>query len=321
MFSGAKSPTILLIDDDADARFLLETALAEEGCHILQASDGTTGLSLALEAPVDIILLDVMLPDVDGFRCCQILHEQLKENCPPVLMITGLDDEESINRAFEAEVTDFITKPVNVAVLANRIKRVLRERELVQRLETANSKLLRVAQTDSLTQIANRRYFQSMYYKEWARLAREQKPLGVLLCDIDAFKQYNDNHGHLAGDACLQQFARVLDVSVNRATDLVARYGGEEFIVLLPNTGVNGIRTVDTRIRERLAARALSHETSWIDPFVTYSAGGVATIPHLEIHPESLIKQADEALYKAKDRGRNCAVIEPSQTSPTWRIG
>lgn len=321
MTQGADSPTILLIDDDADTRYLFESALAEEGYRVLQAANGLGGLELATKEQVDIVLLDVMLPDIDGFQCCHALHQQLAEDCPPVLMITGLDDEESINRAFAAEVTDFITKPVNIPVLVNRIKRVLRERELVQRLELVNSQLLKVSQTDELTKIANRHHFQTVFHKEWARLAREQKPLAILLCDLDAFKQYNDSYGHLAGDVCLQQFAAVINVSINRATDLAARYGGEEFILLLPNTNVQGLRTVDTRIRQRLAEKALPHGRSWVDPFVTYSAGGVVTLPRSERRPQSLIAQADKALYKAKGRGRNCSVIEPCHSSPTWRIG
>lgn len=321
MATGASLPTILLIDDDADTRHLFKSALVDEGYRVLQAADGLGGLAIALKDRVDIVLLDLMLPDIDGFECCRELHQQLAEACPPVLMITGLDDEASINRAFEAEVTDFITKPVNIPVLINRIKRVLRERELVQRLETVNSQLLKVSQTDSLTKIANRRYFQTVFHKEWARLAREQKPLAILLCDLDAFKQYNDSHGHLAGDACLQQFAMVLEASINRATDMVARYGGEEFIILLPNTDFDGLRTVDERIRQSLAAKALPHESSWVNQFVTYSAGGVMTIPHAERPPESIIAQADAALYTAKARGRNCSVIENNRASRTWHTG
>lgn len=321
MATGANLPTILLIDDDADTRYLFKSALADEGYRVLQAANGWGGLDIALTEQVDIVLLDLMLPDIDGFECCRELHQRLAEACPPVLMITGLDDETSINRAFEAEVTDFITKPVNIPVLINRIKRVLRERELVQRLETVNSQLLKVSQTDALTKIANRRHFQTLFHTEWARLAREQKPLALLLCDLDAFKQYNDSHGHLAGDACLQQFAMVLEASVNRATDVVARYGGEEFIILLPNTDFDGLKTVDNRIRQRLADQALPHESSWVNSFVTYSAGGVTTIPQAERPPESIIAQADAALYTAKAKGRNCSVIETSPASPTWRLG
>jgi len=321
MPTSARSPTILLIDDDADTRYLFESALAEEGYRILQAPNGFGGVELALQDQVDIVLLDVMLPDIDGFECCHQLTERLAENCPPILMITGLDDEVSINRAFEAEVTDFIPKPVNIPVLINRIKRVLRERELVQRLESVNSQLLKASQTDGLTKIANRHYFQMFLRREWSRLAREQKPLAILLCDLDAFKQYNDSHGHLAGDVCLQQFATVLNASVNRATDLAARYGGEEFILLLPNTSVEGLRTVDDRIRRRLAEKALPHDSSWVDKFVTYSAGGVSAVPRLDRNPDSLIERADQALYQAKDRGRNRTIIDPSHASPTWHIG
>lgn len=306
----ANEPTVLVVDDDADSRCLLEVALVSEGFHVVQADMGHQGLMKVMNEPVDIVLLDLMLPDISGIQCCSLMHERLGHSCPPVLMVTGLDDEASINQAFMAQATDFITKPVNLPVLVHRIRRVLRERELLKRLEDANTQLTQVSQTDSLTQIANRHHFQKVFLKEWNRLAREQNPLGLLLCDLDAFKQYNDSYGHLAGDLCLKRFAGVLVESVNRATDLVARYGGEEFIVLLPNTTQDGLETVDDRIRHLFAKVAIPHKSSWVSDWVTYSAGGVSAIPIADVKPERLIEYADNALYQAKEQGRNRSIIK-----------
>lgn len=317
---GGEAPSILVVDDDADTRELLQAALSTEGLQVAAANNGTSGLQLLFESKssFDVVLLDLMLPDINGIECCRLMHDRLKSQCPPVLMITGIDDEHSINQAFAAQVTDFITKPINIVVLVNRIKRVIHERELVKNLEAANTILTQVARTDSLTKIANRHYFQTSFTKEWARLTRERQPVGILMCDLDAFKQYNDQYGHVAGDACLRQFAAILDSSVNRATDLVARYGGEEFVILLPNTDVNGIETIDARIRQQLADRALVHELSQINSYVTYSAGGIVVIPNAETRPESAIELADQALYTAKANGRNRTIVKSYLTSSNW---
>lgn len=315
-----ESLNVLIVDDDADARELLEVALTAEGFQVSTASDGKNGLQLVLEKydSIDAVLLDLMMPGVDGIQCCKEMHDRLQENCPPVLMITGLDDDESVGLAFDAQVTDFITKPVNTVVLVNRIRRILRERELVKNLEAANSILTEVSRTDSLTKIANRHYFQTSFSKEWARLARERQPIGLLLCDLDAFKQYNDRYGHVAGDTCLQEFAAILQASVNRATDLVARYGGEEFIMLLPNTDARGVETVDARIRQQLAEKALVHERSQVNEYVTYSAGGIVVIPSTDNRATAVIELADRALYAAKAQGRNCTIVKSYCASSSW---
>ncbi|MGF1461301.1 MAG: diguanylate cyclase domain-containing protein [Leptolyngbyaceae cyanobacterium] len=318
---SAKQPTVLVIEDDEDSRTLLEVALTAENFRVLTSSCGHTGLEILAHEAIDLILLDLMLPDIDGFQCCSIMFERLGTQCPPVLVVTGLDDTESVDRIFAFPVTDFIVKPFNLNILIHRISRVLRERELLKQLEMANAKLQEAAQTDSLTGIANRHHFQTVLMKEWGRLLREQKPLGLLLCDLDAFKQYNDRYGHLAGDVCLKEFARIIKNAVNRPTDLVTRYGGEEFIVLLPNTAEEGLATVDFKIRQGLAEAAVPHDSSWVDKYVTYSAGGISAIPQLSLSPDELIDQADNALYKAKARGRNCTIIEPFRSRLSWSVG
>ncbi|MDB9524419.1 diguanylate cyclase [Oscillatoria sp. CS-180] len=307
-------PTVLVVDDDNDSRSFLNIALQAGAFQVLEAATGMGGLSIVMNEVVDIVLLDAVLPDIDGFRCCEIMHQRLRDRCPPVLMITALSDEISVEKAFEAQATDFITKPVHLSVLLHRIKRVLQERQLLRELELANSYLQHISSTDELTGLSNRRFFQANLNKEWKRLVREQTPLGVLLCDLDYFKQYNDAYGHLEGDRCLKQFAAILRSSVERSTDLVARYGGEEFILLLPNTSLEGLKVIDQRIRAQLTRQAIPHYQSPISQIVTYSSGGTAVIPQISRDPTDLIEEADKALYEAKDLGRNRLIIRNSMS-------
>ena len=310
-------PKILVVDDDADTRNLLVCALERQNFGVITAATGFEGLSTVMCETVDVVLLDALLPDIDGFECCRVMHRRLQQDCPPVLIVTGLSDESSVNKAFGAKATDFITKPVNLSVLCHRIKRVLRERQLFHELADTNVRLQQISHTDDLTSLANRRFFQTMLNQEWRRLTREQVPLGLLLCDLDFFKQFNDTYGHLEGDLCLQTFAEILQSCTERPADLVARYGGEEFVLLLPNISMDGLAAIDRKIRSRLRACAIPHRNSAVDEIVTYSAGGVTLLPTATTRSDSLVDLADKALYRAKGTGRNRLVRVAHQLNLT----
>lgn len=177
-------------------------------------------------------------------------------------------------------------------------------------LENANTKLERLAVTDGLTQLANRRIFDETLQKEWLRMRRVQQPISVILSDIDFFKRYNDHYGHPQGDACLQAVADCIKSSVHRPADMVARYGGEEFVIILPNTTSDGAFKVAEKIRTNVSSLKQEHAGSEVNDFVTLSLGVATIIPPMKgVHPDDLVKTADDALYASKDAGRNIVTV------------
>lgn len=315
-------PLILIVDDEKTLRLVLRRAMEQEGYQVSEVGDGHQCLAFCTEQLPDIILLDAMMPVMDGFTCCAQLQERFGQKCPPILMITGLNNQESVDRAFEAGATDYITKPIHWAVLRQRVRRLLhthwvmaelrckieQERVLKAKLEEMNQELQRLVDLDGLTQIANRRAFDEALQQEWKRLAREQAPLSLILCDIDFFKAYNDTYGHQAGDECLKQVAGILRKAAKRPADVVARYGGEEFVVILPNTSLRGAMQVAESIRSKVKSRAIVHEGSLVSKFVTLSFGVAGVVPLPKTTPDRLITEADQALYKAKVEGRDRVV-------------
>lgn len=189
--------------------------------------------------------------------------------------------------------------------LNNELAIAIHQAELYQQLQNKNRELLRLTTLDELTQLSNRRHFNQYIYKEWRRLAREQQPLSLIMCDIDYFKLYNDNYGHLDGDFCLQRVASVLQNSIRRPADLAARYGGEEFAIILPNTEAQGAVELAKKICHRVKEMKILHQKSPICEYVTLSMGVACQIPQSELPPETLVNVADQALYQAKEQGRN----------------
>jgi len=200
---------------------------------------------------------------------------------------------------WEIEVLQQLSRHLGIAI---------QQRRLYEQLQAANAELRRIALLDGLTQIANRRHFDTTLQDEWQRLGRERGPLSLLLCDVDFFKLYNDTYGHLQGDDCLRQVAQSIARTIKRPADLVARYGGEEFAVLLPNTDLAGAQQVAHAIEQAVAALTLAHQGSPISPHITLSVGLATLAPALPHTPTTLIERADQALYQAKRQGRHCTV-------------
>ncbi|TVP60957.1 MAG: PleD family two-component system response regulator [Nodularia sp. (in: Bacteria)] len=296
---------ILIVDDEEFIRMQLRLALKREGYQIAEAQNGREALSLCQQLHPDIILLDAIMPDMDGFECCTQLQSLEFSQDIPVLMITGLDDQESVDKAFEVGAIDFVTKPIHWPVLRQRVKRLISQSQLQKLLQSANQELQRLVTIDQLTQVANRRRFEEYLNQEWQRMAREKLPISLIIGDVDFFKKYNDTYGHQLGDRCLQQVAQSIKNTIKRPADLVARYGGEEFAVILPNTEFEGSIILGRSICSVVRKLAIPHCNSPVGPYVTISAGVATLIPTPSSDWQKLIVLADKALYQAKTAGRD----------------
>jgi len=305
MFTTSAFAMVLVADDDPFMRSMLTRYLEREGYQVVEARNGQEALEKYFQYQPDLVLLDALMPVMDGFEVCQRLQQRVGNPATPILMITGLEDKESIDQAFEMGVIDYITKPIHWAVLRQRVQRLIQQYRLELQLRQMNQQLQRLAVIDGLTQVANRRRFEEYLLQEWRRSVREQTPLSVILCDIDHFKNYNDCYGHQAGDRCLQRVASVLTQCLHRSTDLVARYGGEEFILVLPATEISGAAAIAERIHHTLQQIAIPHEASPTAPIVTLSCGVTSLYPSAHSLPSDLVFAADQALYTAKNAGRN----------------
>ncbi len=298
-------PLITEILADAGYRDTLSVPTFERAMAVLSTSKHA-------ESPVDLVLIDVDLPGIDGIAATTAIKSHHEFDDIPIIVVTNLDDEEVLDRAFAAGASDYIVKPVSEVELRARVRSALRlRREMVKRilrereLERLARKLERMSNRDGLTGIANRRCFDDMLIKEWVRNGREDSPIGLLMIDIDHFKHYNDALGHVDGDTCLCSVADCICAAVHRPADLVARYGGEEFAVVLPNTDFAGATAVAENIHANIAKSGLAHPNSAVSCSVTVSIGVAAGLPTTHNTPEHLLQTADRALYQAKQAGRN----------------
>ncbi|GAA6615148.1 diguanylate cyclase domain-containing protein [Scytonema sp. NUACC26] len=297
---------ILIVDDDSFIRMQLRFCLEKEGYWISEAQNGEEAIALCQTLRPDVVLLDAMMTGMNGFKCCSQLRIIPDWQHIPILMITGLEDQTSVDRAFEAGASDYITKPIHLAVMRQRVKKSLEQSQLHQKLEMANQELQRSASTDELTQVANRRHFEEHLKQVWRSMMRERLPLSLILCDVDFFKSYNDTYGPQTGDRCLYEVAQFIKSEAKRSTDLVARYGGEEFAVILPNTSASGSAHVAAIICSAIQTLNIPHINSKVSARVTISAGVATEIPSEHSSYEELIAMADKSLYQAKAEGRNC---------------
>ncbi|MBD2495742.1 PleD family two-component system response regulator [Nostoc sp. FACHB-280] len=324
-----KSPVILVADDDPVIRMTLRRIMEHEGYQVVEVANGKQCLDAYETVKPDIILLDAVMPVMDGFTCCQELLQINRDNLKsamtkfnseleihellisklwkhtPIVMITNLDDEDSINRAFDVGAINFITKPIQLTVLRRQLRQLLKQAQVYKQLEAANKALQELANEDSLTGLANRRRFDDYINTQWINLAQQESPLSLILCDIDFFKLYNDQYGHPMGDVCLKKVGHALNSTVQKYQDLVARYGGEEFAVIMPNTHAAGAVHIAHLIQSEVRDLRINHDGSLVSQYVTLSLGVATVIPTWDASPLDLIMDADKALYQAKEAGRN----------------
>lgn len=294
---------------------MLRSVLEQEGYRITEVTNGQACLNEFRRSPPDLVLLDAMMPELNGFDCCVQMLSLPDTAHIPVLMITGLEDPKSVNRAFDAGATDFITKPIHWPVLLRRVRLLLEKSQLQAELQAANQQLKQLVMTDPLTQLANRRRFDQALAEEWRRAFRGNSPLSLLMCDLDSFKPYNDHYGHPAGDRCLQSVAQVIGRDIHRAGDIAARYGGEEFAIILPSTSTAGALHVATRIREGILNLGITHDYAKYGNQISISMGLATLWARQDLAPSLLVRFADEALYQAKAAGGDCCIIHSNANS------
>lgn len=289
--------TILIVDDSPENISILGEALGEE-YEILVALNGEEALAVVDKSSIDLMLLDIEMPKLDGYGVCRAMKADSRNQAIPIIFITARSQVEDEAKGLAAGAVDYIRKPFSLPIVKARVKTHI---ELKQK----NDLLEKLANLDGLTGIPNRRTFDRVLGQEWLRAKRTGSHLGLLMLDVDHFKAYNDELGHQAGDSCLKQVANCLTTTICRTGDLSARYGGEEFAVILPGTDVEGAVQVAQRLQNNLAGLGIRHPSSPVADIVTASIGASSLIPNENMKMERLIALADESLYQAKGNGRN----------------
>jgi len=297
---------ILIIDDSVLASHLAKEMLGNLGHQVLHAKDGETGLVTAEEETPDLILLDVIMPGMDGYQVCEKLKGNKKTAEIPVIMLTSKSDPADKVLGLEKGASDYVTKPFDKGELIARVKTHLKLKELYESLQETNRQLQRLANCDGLTGLYNHRYFQETLARDFDRVCRYKEFFSLLLFDIDFFKKFNDTYGHQVGDIVLKTLGGLI-TEVKRNSDLSARYGGEEFVLILYHTDKEGAAQIAERLRSAVESHTILHDG--LELKVTISIG-VACFPNEEIQDtKTLISCADIALYKAKELGRNQVVV------------
>jgi diguanylate cyclase (GGDEF)-like protein len=326
-----KRISILIVDDRPENLLSLEMVLESPELNIVRANSGHEALERTLDHEFALILLDVQMPIMDGYETAALLRGNKKTKNIPIIFVTAATKESSqIFLGYGSGAVDYLFKPLEPAVLQSKVKIFLelyRQRRLLEektreldakvleletlqhKLEASNEKLRQLSSLDGLTDIPNRRFFDETMAREWQRGIRNQKPLSLILGDIDHFKAFNDAYGHVEGDDCLKRVAKALGGSILREVDTIARYGGEEFAAILPETDeVGGVMIIE-RMLENIENLKIPHVASPTADHITVSFGLSTMVPDADISPTQLIESADKALYLAKNSGRNTYTI------------
>jgi diguanylate cyclase (GGDEF)-like protein len=293
---------LILVVDDSPTNLAILNVVLREVYNVVTATNGPDALNLAASEEPDLIILDIMMPGMDGYEICDRLKANPFTKDIPVMFVTAMDQERQGAKGLAMGAVDYLSKPVSPPIVLARVRNQLE-------LKKQRDFLRKLSSVDGLTGIANRRSFEEDFDKEWRRAARHQAPLTLLLSDVDHLRPYNDAYGYLAGDDCLRMVAQAMAKSMMRPGDVIARYGGEEFVGLMPDTDAKGSQVVADRLLNAVRALALPHAHSDAAPIVTVSIGIAACMPHRDNDRSGLFKLAGDALYAAKTAGRNQAKI------------
>ncbi len=286
---------ILVIDDNKFNVKLLTEILTDEGYTVYSEYSGESILEKCNLYQPDAILLDIMMPGIDGFEVCRILKEDSKTYNIPVIMVTAKTDPQDLKYAFELGAFDYIKKPIDESEVLARLESAIRFTQRQRQLED-------LAMKDGLTSLYNHRLIVELFYKEFEKATRNKQPIAFMMLDLDHFKEVNDTFGHQVGDQVLRDFALIL-MENSRSSDLIGRYGGEEFSIALPNVKKEDAHIICERIR--FAVENFTHLISQAKLFVTVSIGVCVHYPDSPATPQDVIAEADKALYLAKSGGRN----------------
>lgn len=289
---------ILVVDDERLNLNVLSDLLRQD-YKVILAKNGNQALDrINSENPPDLVLLDVVMPEVDGYEVLRKIKASEHSKDIPVIFITALDSKQDEARGLEMGAVDYIRKPFHPPIVKARVKNhltIARQRQLLEAL----------ANLDGLTEMPNRRSFEMALENEWRRCQRSGEVISLAMMDVDCFKQYNDNYGHTAGDDVLKKVADVLMDEARRPGDMAARFGGEEFVILLPQTDASGGHFLAEKIRVVISELGIPHEYSSAGNVITASLGGVTVFPSTGSVPQDMTVAADSMLYEAKRRGRN----------------
>ncbi|MFC5355883.1 diguanylate cyclase [Azospirillum himalayense] len=288
----------ILVVDDIPSNVHVLSRILKDDHDIYFATDGAKALELAQSRLPDLVLLDIMMPGMDGYEVCSRLKADPVTRDIPVIFISAKSEVEDETYGLEVGAIDFISKPISPPIVKARVRNHLLLKRQTDLLRTLSF-------NDGLTGIANRRRFDEVFLREWRRCGRAQLSLSLIMLDVDQFKPYNDHYGHQAGDECLRAVAQLLAEQMMRPGDLIARYGGEEFVCLLPETDEDGAVQVAERLRQTVAERRMPHAVSHVADHITISLGVATARPTLDDTPERLTQLADGLLYEAKRAGRN----------------
>lgn len=308
--AGAQAPPtpgrILVVDDNPDNVEIIATRLRYRGYEVVESVHGRDALEKVQAEPPDLILLDVMLPDIDGYEIARRIKGNDRLPYIPIILVTARDSTQDKVMGLDAGADDYLTKPINFPELEARVRSMLRIKKLQDELEEKNRELQRLSISDGLTGLYNHRHIHRLLTDEFERTERTGEPLTVAMFDLDRFKSVNDTYGHQTGDRVLQAFAGILHESA-REIDRIGRYGGEEFMAILPDTDADEAMTFVERVRQRVERTPF--DIGRDEPLHMTVSAGLADIPAEGVTScEELIRRADEALYAAKAAGRNRVV-------------
>jgi len=298
----ARGFTIAVVDDDAAIRRLVRLFLKRAGFDTIEATTGVEARAALTSEEWDLAVLDRRLPDMDGMDLCQELKADAEYRSRYIIMLTGEDEQKDKVEGLELGADDYITKPFQYPELLARIRAGKRIVDLQKELLETNRRLELLSITDGLTRLHNHRHFQDELTRAFEESARYERPLSLVMIDIDFFKKINDTYGHAVGDEVLKAVSKLFRESI-RTTDLAARYGGEEFAVMMPETDLGDAMKFAEKIRSLIEASPIPTPGGPVSATVSL---GVASVPHARIHaPQELVVAADKALYRAKKNGRN----------------